>query len=134
MRTLAGGFEVKEFCYVEPRETPPRIPAPVDEIEAFLAANTFHCEAYAARITPEQCQTNRDSQLYFCCKCTQDKPCVSKKTKRRGRSRTAQERYTRSYPVAHTPPENEGGGYLHHPKKIRPHSRAGRANRAIRRK
>ncbi|BDV42416.1 hypothetical protein GURASL_13390 [Geotalea uraniireducens] len=85
MRTLAGGWQIEDSCYVDAAPSPDRTPTPAAELEAFLAANTFFCEAYAARIRAQQCETNRSNGLYLCGKCAQERPSVAAPAKRRGR-------------------------------------------------
>lgn len=74
MRTLAGGYQVDERCFVDPRPNQNRATVPESAVEAFLAANTFYCQAFAARIRPEQCKLNRANNNYICGKCTQEMP------------------------------------------------------------
>lgn len=85
MRTLAGGWEITDPCYVDAKENPDRTPAPADEVEAFLAAATFVCVLLAARITPEQCAANRLRPAFYhypCQRCTQERPKVSGRKKK----------------------------------------------------
>jgi hypothetical protein len=73
MRTLAGGFQIDERCFVDPRPDPNRATVSDAMAEVFLAHNTFLCQALSARIGPEQCKRNRANGLYLCGKCTQEK-------------------------------------------------------------
>lgn len=78
MRTITAD------CFVDTMPMPDRTPAPISEVERFLAARAFDCIALSARISAEQCQANRANGLYLCGKCTQDKPAATgaKPTKR----------------------------------------------------
>jgi hypothetical protein len=70
---------IHDNCYVDTRpRQEDRSNAPLSDVEAFLSAQTFLCDALHARITVDQCDRNRKlavhadcgHPLYRCQKCT----------------------------------------------------------------
>jgi hypothetical protein len=76
VRVYAGSYVLDEHYCNNGAPTGSRENTPDAVVTAFLR-NSFACELLSARITPEQCETNRKrpaSHLYPCRSCTQERP------------------------------------------------------------